>query len=548
MNRHDSHSQKLDELDSLLLDALDGALSNTARERLNTLLRDDASLREHAAARLQEEVLLREELRTAEVAHLFDDEMPLPLHIELPEPEAYGSNHRWRWFAALAGCVLLAAAVRLVLVQAKTTPRALPDGLIAVDDQDNRFTVAQPDRLAVITRTINVDWQPNSLRPDMSGTLGPGHLQIASGLLQVEFFSGARLILEGPADFQLVSPMQAVCHYGKLRAMVPPQAHGFRVASAAIDVVDLGTEFGMQIDQDGQGEVHVLDGQVALRDPTGQADEQLLDDGAAVRFTSNGQFHEITSNRHAFIGDAYLSQLEANHQAQRYQIWHAESQKLRADPAALFYANFEDSDPTNRLVHNDAANRLTSDGAIVGCHWAQGRWPGKGAIEFKRISDRVRVNLPGRHRAITFVAWVRIEGFDRWLSSLVLTDEWRQGGLHWQLSDAGEIILGVHGHGNHFSPQVLSPADLGRWIHLATVIDPGTVTHYLDGRPVYTKRIRHARPFELNAAELGNWTPGPSITDNRIRSLNGRLDELGIFSRAFTDEEVAAMFAAGAPG
>ena len=52
------------------------------------------------------------------------------------------------------------------------------------------------------------------------------------------------------------------------------------------------------------------------------------------------------------------------------------------------------------------------DGAIVGAKRVAGRWPNKGAIEFKRPGDRVRVDIPGEFESLTFACWVKIDSLD----------------------------------------------------------------------------------------------------------------------------------------
>ena len=39
------------------------------------------------------------------------------------------------------------------------------------------------------------------------------------------------------------------------------------------------------------------------------------------------------------------------------------------------------------------------------------------------MSDRVRIEVPGEFPQLTLAAWVRIEGVNNWLSSLMLTDD-----------------------------------------------------------------------------------------------------------------------------
>ena len=53
---------------------------------------------------------------------------------------------------------------------------------------------------------------------------------------------------------------------GKLRATVPPHAHGFAIGTPKLDLVDLGTEFGVQVDEQQATEVHVFTGKVDLYD------------------------------------------------------------------------------------------------------------------------------------------------------------------------------------------------------------------------------------------------------------------------------------------
>ena len=83
-----------------------------------------------------------------------------------------------------------------------------------------------------------------------------------AGVAHLEFYSGATVILEAPAEFDLISRTQAYCRRGKLRAIVPPQAEGFTIGSPVMDLVDRGTEFGLQVGAGDATEVHVFQGKV----------------------------------------------------------------------------------------------------------------------------------------------------------------------------------------------------------------------------------------------------------------------------------------------
>jgi hypothetical protein len=158
--------------------------------------------------------------------------------------------------------------------------------------------------------------------------------------------------------------------------------------------------------------------------------------------------------------------------------------------------------------------------------------------------------VPGEFKSLTFAGWVRLEGMERWLSSLMLTDGHQLGEVHWQITELGQLLLGVKAEAEHshdyYSPSVLSPRDLGRWVHLACVYNgkDGYVAHFLDGEEVSHEDVRLATTLRLGAAELGNWVP-EDLRDNRVRSLNGRVDEFLIFDRPLNRGEIRELYAAG---
>ncbi len=88
-------------------------------------------------------------------------------------------------------------------------------------------------------------------------------LLLKAGLAQIEFDRGARVILQGPAELVLVSGSEARLVHGTLTARVPEPARGFTIISPRGKVVDLGTEFGLAVDDAGETTVQVFDGVVA---------------------------------------------------------------------------------------------------------------------------------------------------------------------------------------------------------------------------------------------------------------------------------------------
>src|SRR5439155_3832102 len=123
---------------------------------------------------------------------------------------------------------------------------------------------ANSKAVAMLRRVVEAQWNQRGETPRLGAPLEPGWLRLKSGLAQIVFYSGARVVIEGPAEFQLLSPSEASCRGGKLTAEVPLQAHGFRVHTPQMNVTDLGTTFGLDV-KERQTELHVFKGNVEFQ-------------------------------------------------------------------------------------------------------------------------------------------------------------------------------------------------------------------------------------------------------------------------------------------
>lgn len=94
--------------------------------------------------------------------------------------------------------------------------------------------------------------------------LAPGFVHLLSGSATLEFFSGAKVTLRGPAEFGLNSAMRGELRRGLVMADVPHKAHGFTIGAPGMAVVDLGTRFSLDVDANGESRVAVLEGRVRV--------------------------------------------------------------------------------------------------------------------------------------------------------------------------------------------------------------------------------------------------------------------------------------------
>lgn len=100
-------------------------------------------------------------------------------------------------------------------------------------------------------------------------------LKIERGLVEIGFSCGARVVLEGPASFELLSGNSGRLLSGKMTARVPGAAARFEVLSPQGKVIDLGTEFAMQVSQTGATDVFVFAGRVEAHSTEGGKTEAV---------------------------------------------------------------------------------------------------------------------------------------------------------------------------------------------------------------------------------------------------------------------------------
>lgn len=459
-----------------------------------------------------------------------------------------GPRLRWRSTVWLAAAAMVCFGV-FFLAGRRTAPA--------------RGTVEQiVHGAAVLTQSVDARWEGNGTEGRPGDTLAPGPLTLRNGWAQIEFFSGAVLVVAGPAEFEIVSPWEVTWRHGKARVRVPPAARGFQIFTPGMKIVDLGTEFGVEVDRATAGSsVQVFSGEVEAHPAAGGL--LSLTEGQGVEQRGGAVTRLGALRPQDFPSGDELRTLERARAESRFETWREFSRSQRQDARLLAYYTMEQAHPGERLVRNAVEPRAAlRDGGAVGAGWAAGRWPQKSALEFKRPGDRVRFQIDGTYAAVTFACWVRIDGLDRRYNALLLTDGYEPGEPHWQIYEDGRLMFSVtYEHPHHpaqrrnqiyFSPVVFNGSNTGRWHHLAVVYDnrSGAAVQYFDGvevsREVHPFHVP-GRPLSFGPSELGNWGLPTTGHQFPVRNLNGRLDEFAIYASALSGDEVRALYEAGRP-
>lgn len=220
---------------------------------LNELLAASEPARHYASRFLEEEGFLRRGFDIFDKVASFT----LPLTemeqgrrslVEGPAPSPEGGTALRRWLAwaplAVAATIALVATTFLLEPPAWDLAGA---------------TAGDPDRVAVgsYAPALGAAFDRPIYVGDRIATDG--------SLASLRFDCGAEVVLKGPAELEVLSPMRATLLRGTLTARVEEPAHGFRIDTPNSRVIDLGTEFGLSVDEQGATNMVVFTGKVALQ-------------------------------------------------------------------------------------------------------------------------------------------------------------------------------------------------------------------------------------------------------------------------------------------
>jgi len=377
-------------------------------------------------------------------------------------------------------------------------------------------------------------------------SLPAGRLELKTGQMVLTFYKGASLSVVAPAKLELLDQRQVLCLSGKIRAHVPEVAKGFTVLTPDAKVVDLGTDFGLEVGHEGQSKVHVFEGRVETYSlEKSNSDKKLILAGQAI-LPANGAMFE--ADQTIFKGILSLSEMQHKFSFERFEKWDALQNQHLNDSRLLLNYNFQKKSEDVQILYNLALGGHKYDAAIIGTAWARGPWAYKDGLSFRQASDRIRFYSPDKYRELTLACWVRVDVLENPLSSLVMSDGYATGALHWQINrNDRSIQLGIKHENNligkYHALGVFKDADLGKWMHLAVTIDLESmkVRHYKNGLMILERTAVSKEPVQFNYASLGNWDNPIKGNTSYVRNLNGVMAEFLFYSVALEPHEIEVL-------
>lgn len=159
---------------------------------------------------------------------------------------------------------------------------------------------------ATLSDSIHAQWAQNDRGQLKNGerlAVRSGPFWLQKGLAKLQFDNNACVLIEGPAEFEIVAEDRIGLSYGKVYAIVPPEAIGFSVYTRNAKVIDLGTEFGVEIDSFGNTYLHTIKGLTRLIAGRSSAPVSIdISQGAAKKVCADTQIvSDIPCNIGLFV-------------------------------------------------------------------------------------------------------------------------------------------------------------------------------------------------------------------------------------------------------
>ena len=429
------------------------------------------------------------------------------------------------------------------------------------------YAIMRPEPLtfvATLTEGINVKWSDPEQPTQLGSQLRPGYMRLEGGIVEMTFDGGAKVIIEAPVEIELKSADKANIRLGKIIAVVPLEARGFTINTPSASIVDLGTEFGVHVSEDGSSDIHVFQGKVSLL--AGRIDrivgrlfdtvEQIVEAGQARRVVKGGDRIEyIALDRNSFVSKVAKT------------IPFAYDSTVSPIGRILYF-------PFDVINNKRVINRVSNEpiGEFIGQASVAmtGADDGKlgnevlalngGCVHIDTLKDR------GSRDGYTFVMWIRsdISNLQQHrLHHVFFAKKRRLEGysmapleLELYMTNDGSLDLcagsdELRNRGFDFDVQV-EDAELtaGSWFHVAAVVSPNLGQLYINGIPREELQWGMSEQIAVELLSAGSWDiligasklSWDGSTFLIEEEFHGSVDDFTIFDKVLSQEEVTTLY------
>jgi hypothetical protein len=400
----------------------------------------------------------------------------------------------------------------------------------------------QIDFVGKLVASVDCSWNSGHSNWIAGEQVPAGPLSLLAGAAQFVLNNNTKLTVTGPAEFELESEKVLHLARGQIAARVTPKGIGFTVETPTAKIVDLGTEFCVAVNNDGDTEVHVLAGAITVtsRDPKLQMDEDLVvRAGQAAKVTRHGFELNLPAESEKFVRDPL-----------QVRVPRAVSGKPLAYPTPLASWNFSESsgavvaDQSGRFmgtIHNPKGVQWLPNGlAFLGHEKTYVDFGDDEALAPEQLSVSVWLKLTSDEHDFARMAIASKRFATAKDTSPAgcweLAVDWQRKLVFRIFSNNDSIFIGK-------GPDACDADQLqdGRWHHIAGIYDGQRAALYVDGKLI--EEIPVPSPMNrLNAPlYLGQYTIDSLQPKNAFRGAIA--GPMMIFDKALTSQQIKALLA-----
>ncbi|MDO5552818.1 MAG: hypothetical protein Q4G68_03575 [Planctomycetia bacterium] len=385
--------------------------------------------------------------------------------------------------------------------------------------KERRFRLENPvstlNCTAQITEMIAPVWSSDSPTYQRGETLDSGAINLDSGLVKLEFASGAKIILEGPVRFTVNKDLDTFCDQGKLSATVPASASGFSVMTPLGTVVDRGTEFFLKVENNSL-DVETEKGLVELSGEDGMV--TALHKGTAARLEREKKPSVFrVSSSQFFSSENFHKELESFVTRQK-KIKAKQDRVLNSLPGLL--VRFDMTNGNTGTLTNLSKNGHSQCASmqLEQCEVVDGPLFGMKAVSFGNRASRGEVDfspLASEIQVLKLTATVRMGKESNNANVLFASNDFfvKTGTILWQVLNDGRVQLHVTPSDKtkeltaYTTPVVIPGSLRNTWQILSVELDVQRqeIRHYVNDELVETIPWQSPVPPVLGRATVGNY-------------------------------------------
>jgi hypothetical protein len=400
--------------------------------------------------------------------------------------------------------------------------------------------------------------------------------KLDSGLMEITYDTGAKVILQGPAMFEVESASGGFLTVGRLTAkiekregrrekgelLINPKSPSplFAVRTPTAVVTDLGTEFGVDVDKSGTTMSHVFRGTVKMQlaPDVAESSEQAVilgqNESAFVK-RNDGQPPAIHRGNGKNAG--YVRVMPPSKRVTESAAYAELVQSLH--PAVYFRMESPKPDREKLKVKDSASGVFPGDLHLAnefGQPWVSGRFGESLYFRGPDVGDHIIVpDYPKAQRdQLTVSVWVMAETL---AYNAMIAANWG-GSNHPEPNITGQFHFGLSGQDGDLAVQMTQhdgewmniregaskPLPTGVWQHVAFVADGKTVRLYRNGVEVASSPslgIIPSPPMQSLAIGCKTEDTGKETSPNIPSFWHGRIDELAVFNAALSPEAIRRL-------